>query len=52
MGRQVALLHDNSLVHGDLTTSNFMLQEPDKALVSSAASTLCLLANPRSVRSQ
>ena len=33
MGSQVALMHDNGLIHGDLTTSNFMLQGPDHALV-------------------
>ncbi|HZX12100.1 MAG TPA: KEOPS complex kinase/ATPase Bud32 [Candidatus Nanoarchaeia archaeon] len=27
IGRQVALLHNNNIIHGDLTTSNMILQE-------------------------
>ena len=30
-------MHDNGLIHGDLTTSNFMLQGPDQALVRPTA---------------
>ena len=31
--RQVALLHDGGLIHGDLTTSNMLLRAPDNELV-------------------
>ncbi|CAK0780705.1 hypothetical protein CVIRNUC_005146 [Coccomyxa viridis] len=33
IGRQVALLHDGGLIHGDLTTSNMLLRAPDSELV-------------------
>jgi TP53 regulating kinase-like protein len=33
VGRAVARLHDGGMVHGDLTTSNMMLREPDGGLV-------------------
>lgn len=29
IGRQVAILHNNSIIHGDLTTSNFILKDKD-----------------------
>jgi len=28
IGKQIALLHNNDIIHGDLTTSNMILQEP------------------------
>ena len=34
IGRLIAVLHDGGLVHGDLTTSNMMVRQPDKAVVS------------------
>lgn len=33
VGRAVALLHDGSLVHGDLTTSNILVRNTDHAVV-------------------
>ena len=33
IGRAVAQLHDGGVVHGDLTTSNMILREPDGMLV-------------------
>jgi len=33
VGQAVARLHDGSLVHGDLTTSNMLLRAADDALV-------------------
>ena len=35
IGRVIAVLHDGSLVHGDLTTSNILVRQPDKAVVPS-----------------
>ena len=37
VGRAVARLHDGGLVHGDLTTSNMMLRQADRQLVSGRA---------------
>ena len=36
VGQAVALLHDGSLVHGDLTTSNILVRNSDQAVVSFA----------------
>lgn len=33
IGQAVAVLHDAGIVHGDLTTSNMLLQDPDMRLV-------------------
>ena len=35
IGRAVAVLHDGGLVHGDLTTSNMLVRDADKAVVRS-----------------
>jgi len=32
IGKQIALLHDNEIIHGDLTTSNIILSDKDKKL--------------------
>lgn len=32
IGKQIALLHDNDIIHGDLTTSNIILSERDNNL--------------------
>lgn len=32
IGKQIAKLHDNDIIHGDLTTSNIILSEKDKKL--------------------
>ena len=32
IGKQIALLHDNDIIHGDLTTSNIILSDKDKKL--------------------
>lgn len=32
IGKQIALLHDNSIIHGDLTTSNIILSDKDSLL--------------------
>ena len=37
IGRTLAVLHDGGLIHGDLTTSNMIVRDSDKALVSCAA---------------
>ena len=34
IGQVVATLHDGGLVHGDLTTSNLLIRQTDKAVVS------------------
>ena len=31
LGEQVALLHDNNIIHGDLTTSNVILKSPSQS---------------------
>ena len=36
VGRAVAVLHDGSLVHGDLTTSNVLVRNEDQAVVRCA----------------
>ncbi len=36
IGRAVAALHDGGVVHGDLTTSNLLVREADRALVGQA----------------
>ena len=33
IGEQIARLHDGGIVHGDLTTSNFMVRDEDGAIV-------------------
>lgn len=48
IGEAVARLHDGDLVHGDLTTSNLLVREPDQALVRSATLTSHHLQNCRS----
>lgn len=32
LGKQIAILHNNGIIHGDLTTSNFILSDVDKKL--------------------
>ncbi len=32
IGKQIAILHDNNIIHGDLTTSNMILSNKDKKL--------------------
>ncbi len=32
IGKQIAILHNNNIIHGDLTTSNMILQEKTKKL--------------------
>lgn len=36
IGKTLAVLHDGGLIHGDLTTSNMIVRDSDKALVSCA----------------
>ena len=33
MGKEIARMHDGGLVHGDLTTSNMIVRQPDKQVV-------------------
>ena len=37
MGREIARMHDGGLVHGDLTTSNMLVRQPDKQVVGAGA---------------
>lgn len=40
IGQTVATLHDGGLIHGDLTTSNMLIQKSDSAVVGDNLHTL------------
>ena len=49
IGQQIALMHDNSIIHGDLTTSNMILKKDQVFLVDFGLGSISLKSEDKAV---